>query len=138
MSARSVRTVLVAAAVLVLGAGLARAQTPFAATNIGQRIRPDDARVIARGGWGMAVADTSHPGFKNQASLTYLRHVALRYTGYGERTTSTTASGERSGGSPRPYWRSAAPTAPTVTTQPTASTAKPSVHEGHRRRRPPW
>ena len=35
MSARSVRTVLVAAAVLVLGAGLARAQTPFAATNIG-------------------------------------------------------------------------------------------------------
>ncbi|MCB1181798.1 hypothetical protein KDM41_00020 [bacterium] len=95
MSARNVRTVLVAVAVLVLGAGLARSQTPFAATNIGQRIRPDDARVIARGGWGMAVADTTHPGFKNQASLTYLRHVALRYTGYGERTTSTTASGER-------------------------------------------
>ncbi len=79
---------LVVAVVLVLLATGAMAQTPFAGANVGQRISPDDARMVGRGGWGMAVADTTHPGFKNIASLTYLRHVVLKYTGYGEVTDS--------------------------------------------------
>ncbi len=78
----------VVVAISLLLATTAEAQTPMAGANIGQRVNPDDARMVARGGWGMAVADTTHPGFKNIASLTYLRHVVLKYTGYGELTNS--------------------------------------------------
>ena len=94
MSARRIFAVMALVALSLVPVAGARAQTPFAATNIGQRISPDDARMVGRGGWGMAVADTTHPGFKNLASLSYLRHVALRYTGYGERSESKT--GDRS------------------------------------------
>jgi hypothetical protein len=80
---------------LALGAVTASAQTPMAGSNIGQRIVPDDARMVARGGWGMAVSDTTHPGFKNLASLAYLRHVVLKYTGYGELTDSESPNGTR-------------------------------------------
>ncbi|MFT5234328.1 MAG: hypothetical protein ACI9UQ_002373 [Candidatus Krumholzibacteriia bacterium] len=73
----------------------AEAQSPMAGRNIGQRISPDDARIMGRGGWGMAVADTSHPGFKNTASLSHLRHVALKYSGYGELADSESANGTR-------------------------------------------
>lgn len=72
------------AAVVLMGAGISSAQTPMAANNIGQRILPDDARIVARGGWGMAIADPTLPGFKNLASLSYLRHIVVKYTGYGE------------------------------------------------------
>ena len=80
---------------VLLGAAAASAQTPMAARNIGQRIIPDDARMIGRGGWGMAVADTTHPGFKNLASLSYLRDVALKYSGYGELVDSKSVQGDR-------------------------------------------
>ncbi len=80
---------------LLLGAAGAVAQTPMAGTNIGQRINPDDARMVARGGWGMAIADSTHPGFKNTASLSYLRHFVLKYTGYGELAESETEAGSR-------------------------------------------
>ncbi len=81
--------------VLALLASNANAQNPMAGTNIGQRINPDDARMIARGGWGMAVADTTHPGFKNLASLTYLRHVTIKYTGFGELAKVKSTGSER-------------------------------------------
>jgi long-subunit fatty acid transport protein len=82
------KSILAAWVVLLMGfagaAGTAVAQTPMAFRNLGQRISPDDARMVGRGGWGMAVADTTHPGFKNVASVAFLRHVVLKYTGYGE------------------------------------------------------
>ncbi len=86
-----------AAVLLVLGGspGTAAAQTPFALQNIGQRINPDDARMIGRGGWGMAVTDSLHPGFKNIASLSSLRHVAIKFTGFGEIVDSQDALGSR-------------------------------------------
>ncbi|PIV80481.1 hypothetical protein COW53_09420, partial [bacterium CG17_big_fil_post_rev_8_21_14_2_50_64_8] len=49
---------------LLLGA-TAEAQTPLALTNIGQRLENEDARMTGRGGWGMAVDDSTHPGFQN-------------------------------------------------------------------------
>jgi len=80
---------------VVLGAGGVSAQTPMAGRNIGQRILPDDARMIGRGGWGMAVVDTTHPGFKNLASLAHVRHVVLKYTGYGEVADAKSPQGTR-------------------------------------------
>lgn len=80
---------------MMAGALPAAAQTPFALENFGQKIDSDDARMVARGGWGMAVVDSMHPGFKNIAGLTSLRHIALKYTGYGEQTTSENAEGSR-------------------------------------------
>ena len=85
---------LLALLVLSVGAGTGRAQTPFALQNIGQRAVADDARMVARG-FGMTVTDSLHPGFKNVASLSSLRHVALKFTGYGERTDSRDQTGER-------------------------------------------
>jgi hypothetical protein len=51
--------------------------------------------MIGRGGWGMAVVDSMHPGFKNAASLAGLRHVALSFTGYGEQSYNKDENGER-------------------------------------------
>jgi hypothetical protein len=81
----------------VLASGLteAVAQTPFALRNVGQRITPDDARMVGRGGWGMAVTDSLHPGFKNIASLSSIRHVVIGFTGYGEVVDSEDARGTR-------------------------------------------
>jgi hypothetical protein len=91
--------VAVRLAVLLLVMGTlavpAVAQTPFAIYNIGQRITPDDARIMGRGGWGMAVYDSLNPGFKNIASLGALRHVAIKFTGYGESMDSKDSSGKR-------------------------------------------
>ncbi len=78
-----------------LGSGAAWAQTPMAAHNLGQRVVPDDARMVGRGGWGMATADTTHPGFKNLASLSYLRHIVVKYTGYGELADAESPQGAR-------------------------------------------
>ncbi|MCP4572351.1 MAG: hypothetical protein GY838_08355 [bacterium] len=72
----------------------ASAQSPFALTNIGQRIQNEDARMVARG-FGMTVTDTMHPGFKNLASLAGLRHVAVGFTGYGERVKAEDSAGSR-------------------------------------------
>lgn len=93
---RPVRLVVVLPALLVLlaPATAARAQTPFALQNVGQRAVADDARMVARG-FGMTVTDSLHPGFKNVSSLASLRHVALKFTGYGERVDSRDATGER-------------------------------------------
>ena len=81
---------------LVWGVSLpALAQTPFALYNIGQRTTIDDARMVGRGGWGMAVSDSLNPGFKNLASLYSLRHLVLKFTGYGDNIESRDTRGER-------------------------------------------
>ena len=87
-------SLLLTLALLVLPA-ISAAQTPFALTNMGQRIDPDDARMVARGSWGMAVSDSTNPGFKNLAGLTALRQVALKFTGYGDYVSSQADLGER-------------------------------------------
>ena len=87
--------VLGAVLLAVLLAGQAGAQTPFALRNIGQRLDTDDARMSGRGGWGMAVSDSLNPGFKNLASLYSLRHLVLKFTGYGDRMESTDGNSER-------------------------------------------
>ncbi len=73
----------------------AGAQTVFSLRNVGQPLATEDARMIARGGWGMAIADSMHPGFKNLASLAAIKHVALSFTGYGERTDNSDQRGDR-------------------------------------------
>lgn len=93
MSQRSIQTILVILVLLVPGMGLA--QTPFALNSLGQRIDPDDARMVGRGSWGMAVSDTLNPGFKNLAGLSSLNMVALKFTGYGDHVTSTDGTNER-------------------------------------------
>lgn len=72
----------------------AAAQSPFALSNVGQRVGGEDARMVARG-FGMTVTDTVHPGFKNLASLAGIRHVAVGFTGYGERVDSEDGTGTR-------------------------------------------
>ena len=84
---------LVIASVFLFGA--AGAQTPFALTNLGQRVDPQDARMVGRGGWGMAVSDSLHPGFKNVAGLSDVRHVVVKFTGYGDHVKSQEGIGER-------------------------------------------
>lgn len=87
---------ILAVLLVILGATLpAVAQTPFALYNIGQRTSTDDARMIARGGWGMAVSDSLNPGFKNLASLYSLRHLVLKFTGYGDQIESQDTRGQR-------------------------------------------
>ncbi len=81
-------------AACLLAAGGASAQTPFAMQNLGQRIVPDDARMVARG-FGMTVTDSLHPGFKNVASLAALHHVALKFTAYGENSDHQDLAGRR-------------------------------------------
>nr|MEE4267307.1 hypothetical protein [Candidatus Krumholzibacteria bacterium] len=76
-------------------AQMAMAQTPFAVTNLGQRIDPEDARMVGRGGWGMAVSDSLNPGFKNLAGLTALQQVAIKFTGYGDHVGSKDDQAER-------------------------------------------
>jgi len=73
----------------------AAAQSPFAMSNIGQKTTTEDARMVARGGWGMAVTDSLNPGFKNLASLYSLRHLVLKFTGYGDKIESQDTRGER-------------------------------------------
>jgi hypothetical protein len=73
----------------------AAAQTPFALANIGQRSTTEDARMVGRGGWGMAVHDSLDPGFKNLSSLSSLRHLVLKFTGYGDQMKSEDAFGDR-------------------------------------------
>ena len=86
---------VVAAAWLVTAAGAARAQTPFALRSVGQRLADGDARMHGRGGWGLAVADSSHPGFKNPASTAWVRKIALSVTGYGENATHDSPGASR-------------------------------------------
>lgn len=62
---------------------------------MGQRIDPEDARMIGRGGWGMATADSLNPGFKNVAGLAAVRHVAIKFTGYGDHVKAKDEMGER-------------------------------------------
>ena len=75
---------LVAVALVAAAAGGARAQSPFALQSVGQRLADGDARMLGRGGWGLAEQDTLHPGFKNPASAAGVRQVGLALTGYGE------------------------------------------------------
>ncbi|MBM4129436.1 hypothetical protein FJ250_00185 [bacterium] len=85
------RTRMLAALIVILApvglagfADRADAQTPFALQSVGQRLADGDARMLGRGGWGLAVADSLHPGFKNPASTAVARQVGLTLTGYGE------------------------------------------------------
>lgn len=80
---------------LLLPAVPAQAQSSFALTNIGQKIDTDDARMTGRGGWGMAVYDSTNPGFKNPAGLSAVRQVAISLVGYAAGTTTKDAGGER-------------------------------------------
>jgi len=80
--------------VLLAAALPVAAQSPFAVTNVGQRVANEDARMAARG-FGMTVTDTLHPGFKNVASLANLQHVVIGFTGYGEKTVSEDSTGTR-------------------------------------------
>ncbi len=92
MMKRSVAILLLLATSLAVPAG---AQTPLALENIGQRLDNEDARMIGRGGWGMAVDDSTHPGFKNLASLYAVRKVALNFSAYGDHAVSRDDHGER-------------------------------------------
>jgi len=80
---------------MVLLAGAAAAQTPFALRSVGQPLDSEDARMVARGGWGLAESDTLNPGFKNVASLYDLRHAVVKFTGYGESADNTDITGSR-------------------------------------------
>ena len=71
------------------------AQTPFALTNVGQKVDTEDARMIGRGGWGMAVYDSTNPGFKNTAGLSAVRQVTISLVGFGTGATSKDPNGER-------------------------------------------
>jgi hypothetical protein len=75
--------------------GSVQAQTPFALTGIGQPVDYQDARMIGRGGWGMAEYDSLNPGFLNVASLSALRHVAIKFTAYGENANNSDSAGSR-------------------------------------------
>lgn len=81
--------------VLLAMATGAWAQTPFSLTNIGQPTENRDARMVGRGGWGMAVRDSLNPGFTNLASLSALKHVAIRFTAAGENGNHADAGSER-------------------------------------------
>jgi len=89
------RTMVLVLLTAILLPGGASAQTPFALTNIGQPIDSEDARMIGRGGWGMAVSDSLDPGFLNVASLAAIRHVVVKFTAYGEKTKSDDELGSR-------------------------------------------
>ena len=93
----SLRGLLLAAVLVALagGASRARAQTPFALRSVGQPLVTEDARMVGRGGWGMAVTDSMHPGFKNMASLARIKHVAISFTGYGEHADHEDVTGSR-------------------------------------------
>ncbi len=86
---------LLAMAMILSLTGVAAAQTPLALTNIGQRLDNEDARMIGRGGWGMAVVDSTNPGFKNLASLYSVRKVVLKFTAFGDHTVSKDSHGDR-------------------------------------------
>ncbi|MBK8166565.1 MAG: hypothetical protein IPK64_11515 [bacterium] len=90
----------IVAVIMVVGAvgaaGSARAQTPFAVQSVGQRLADGDARMLGRGGWGLAESDTLHPGFKNPASAAGVRQVGLALTGYGESAGNESANTSRS------------------------------------------
>lgn len=79
-------TMMIAAALLAVLAttGTALAQTPFALRSVGQRLADGDARMLGRGGWGLAVTDSLDPGYKNLASTAWVRQLALSLTAYGE------------------------------------------------------
>lgn len=86
---RSISAALVLLGGLIAGAsGPARAQTPFALTNVGQKVDTEDARMAGRGGWGMTVADSTNPGFKNTAGLSEIRQVAISLVGTGVEGTA--------------------------------------------------
>lgn len=86
--------VLLGAEFLFLPSG-ARAQSPFALTNIGQPIDSADSRMIGRGGWGMAERDSLNPGFLNQASIAAINKVAIKFTAFGEQAASDDEHGSR-------------------------------------------
>ncbi|MHB8080155.1 MAG: hypothetical protein ACYDIE_12980 [Candidatus Krumholzibacteriia bacterium] len=71
----------------------ARAQSPFSLVDIGAPAPVGDARVLGRGGWGLAESDTLAPSFLNPAGLPGLRQVALALSGYGESIRSRGAAG---------------------------------------------
>jgi len=87
-------TILLLVAVLLVS-GSVLAQTPMALTNIGQRLDNEDARMTGRGGWGMAVDDSTHPGFRNLASLYAVDKVALNFSAFGDQASSKDNHGSR-------------------------------------------
>lgn len=87
-----------AACLVLLAAGLvvpARAQSPFSLVHLGAPVAGGDARILGRGGWGLAESDTLAPSFLNPAGLPGLRQVAIALSGYGERISSEGAGGSR-------------------------------------------
>jgi hypothetical protein len=90
---RGVGFSLVVSALALLAADGVRAQTPMALRNWGQNIAMSDARVVGRGGWGIAEIDSLTPSFHNTASLVESPLVSILLTAYGERVGSE-GSGE--------------------------------------------
>ncbi len=90
------KKIILVTVVLTMGFACgAVAQTPMALTNVGQRLDTEDARMVGRGGWGMAVDDSTHPGFKNIASLYSVQKVALNFSAFGDHTVSESNEGKR-------------------------------------------
>jgi hypothetical protein len=80
---------------LLMQAGAALAQSPFALINIGADVRSSDARIEGRGGWGLAESDSLIPSFHNIAGLPGLTKVAIMHSSYGEHTVSETTADSR-------------------------------------------
>ncbi len=87
--------VALVAAATTLATTAAHAQTPFALRSVGQRLADGDARMLGRGGWGLAVADSLDPGYKNLASTAWVRQLGLSLTGYGEAGSHASDQGSR-------------------------------------------
>ncbi|HPF35536.1 MAG TPA: hypothetical protein P5571_01935 [Candidatus Krumholzibacteria bacterium] len=99
-----------AAVLLLLLAGPAAAQSPFALLHMGEDVRSFDARTDGRGGWGVAESDTVIPCFDNIAGLTGLKKVAVVLSGYGDLRTATVDGAERRSSNVRtPTVRAAVP-----------------------------
>lgn len=108
MSRHGIRAAVAAA--LLLLAGAAAAQSPFALLHMGEDIRSWDARIDGRGGWGVAESDTVLPSFANLAGLTGLRKVAVVLSGYGDLRTAEADGEERRSSNVRtPTVRAAVP-----------------------------
>lgn len=111
MTARTTTRAAVGALLLTLAlCGAAAAQSPFALIHMGEDVRSVDARIDARGGWGVAESDTVIPSFANIAGLTGLRKVAVVLSGYGDLRTAAADGAERRSSNVRtPTVRAAVP-----------------------------
>ncbi len=86
---------LALAAMLLLAASCADAQSPFAVTGLGQNVETGSACDTGRGGRNTADSDTPTPGARNPAALADLRFAGIIFSGFGESTDSEGGDEER-------------------------------------------